>query len=152
MDLKKLDVGRSEYNVLLDGIFPVAQKLLLEHGEFYPFAGALSQEGKVLLKTTESDEEHPDPGRLHNELLATLRRDSPRKNFVAFVICVNVNIASSQQPEDVYGEGDAIQFSFETANGEAIDLFLPYASPEDQSGLSYGRPILSKPNDKRSLQ
>src|SRR5207253_2605602 len=82
----------TEYNLLLEAIVPFAQKVLEEHGEFYPFGAFIDPDGKLNLRTGSPDTEYPNPSELIDQLRGELAEEARQGRLVASVICVNVSV------------------------------------------------------------
>lgn len=117
-------IANAELDELYRKIAQVAQKLLDQHGEFYPFAMIVSPGGELRLFSTETDEAQPDPTALRSRLgeaLGGLMREGELRAFA---------VASDVLVDPPYGGSttDAIQVTLRHSDGEAMDVFMPYES------------------------
>jgi hypothetical protein len=116
---------------LLNVVLPFAQKMLEEHGEFYPFAAAITTDGQLELVAGD-----PDPGIEHpaaRDIVVTCfdalvsRRDQIR----AAAVVTNVRLHDTG--------GDAIAIHTEHVEGQVISARLPYSLPRlFRRRVSYG--------------
>ncbi|QDF75530.1 MULTISPECIES: hypothetical protein [Shewanella] len=51
--------GKDESQELMDAVLPLAEKLLTEHGEFFPYGGAMTPDGKIVSVAAYDGDEHP---------------------------------------------------------------------------------------------
>lgn len=142
-----------EFTALVQGMMPMAEKMLDEMGAFLPYAGVLYKDGEIRHLTID-----PDTRDKHDvtEIVAALENsisqlaDKEKSQFSATAVCMDIKMVPSQSgideikhsaraenedntsaPEEDE-EVDCIMFRFENTDGEALDAFRPYAI--DQSG------------------
>jgi hypothetical protein len=129
-----MTVGKAEAQNLLNAILPFAEKSLAEHGEFYPYAGALTPTGEVVYVAGFDGREYP-PSRDIIELLEKgLREGAESGNYVATVLIYDVRVT----PPDSMDSSDAIAAELEHRDGYAVTVFFPYQ-------LSHGQAALAEP-------
>jgi hypothetical protein len=110
--------AQDDLDGLLNVVLPFAQQMLEEHGEFYPFAAAITTDGELELIAGAPSLENERP-RCFDVVSACLdglicRRDQLR----AAAIVTNVRLHDTG--------GDAIAITTEHAEGQAISARLPY--------------------------
>ena len=142
-DTLRVDIGKSEYNVMYDVMLPIACQLLEKHWEFYPFGAAVDKDGKVLLKLSESIPERPDPETVARDLQNALKSDYDKREFRACAVCVNVTMIPPQREK----RSDALQFTFDARDGKAVDLFVPYIVDNSRQ-IAFDRAIMSNCDPK----
>src|SRR5690349_19910259 len=64
---------KEDVELLLNDLLPLAQKLLSEHGEFFPFAGGLKPDGEVVRIMSYDGREQPPSTDVIADLTAQLR-------------------------------------------------------------------------------
>ncbi len=126
-----------ELEQLLNAIIPFAQRMLVRHGEFYPFAAAVNQNGKLKFigefVGDLPERANPLSGGLIGYLREQLIAGASKGEYRATGICSGVQVDVSGQKE----KGDAVRISVEHLEGQAMDVFLPYQL--DPSGeVAYG--------------
>ena len=113
-------MGRDELDGLLNLCLDFANKMLTEHGEFYPFGAKVSSDGESGLVQGSTGEERPAEQALIALMLEGFRDEARRGTIRACALCVNVALT---RPD---GERvDAVRVTLEDAN-EALNLSLPY--------------------------
>ena len=137
-------MSRADQDAIVNPIFEFALKMVVEQGEFYPFAAVLQADGKVRLMATRMSEDRPKATQVIALLEASLRSEIAREGHRAAGICLGVKISHPRVGQDV----DALLARVEDADGEAVNVYLPYT--RDSAGaLRTGEPVGEK--GKRSL-
>jgi hypothetical protein len=101
-----------------------AQKMLNEHGEFFPFGSALDPSGKVIsygVDTGDGDE-HPPSQRVIDILVQAYAQKAQVGELRAVAICADVRVV----PPGESSKTDAISVGLEHQSGEAVNVFQPY--------------------------
>jgi hypothetical protein len=118
---------------LVDAILPFAEKMLKQYGEFYPYGGYTTPEGKTIdVGAKEHGEDYPrskDLLRILRESLQAMAR-TDKCRAAAIVSNVSVVIPGSNQ------KSDAIQISVDHRDGYSADIFYPYQLTDDK--IVYG--------------
>jgi hypothetical protein len=99
----------------------VAQQMLVEHGEFYPFGAFLNANGKVEALAVYTGDEHPSSVELIELMYGVITKMANDGTLVAYAIAVNVNIPS--QFNAPFPDGIRVQVE---APGYSRDLYTPY--------------------------
>jgi len=119
---KEQHVSRPDLNALLNALLPFAQRMLTEHGEFYPFGASMNQAGEISMEAINMSGRRTVSrevvGLLENEFRTAARSGEIR----AIGICLEVRLV----PPGKTVKTDAIKAVLEHIDGEAIDTFLPY--------------------------
>lgn len=140
-----------EFIALVQGMMPMAEKMLDEMGAFLPYAGVLYKDGEIRHLTID-----PDTKDMHDvqEIVSALENsisdlaNKEKDQFTATAVCMDIKMVpsksgieeikhtSSQDSEDTLTdpdqEVDCIMFRYENTCGDALDAFRPYAI--DHSG------------------
>ena len=115
-------MAHPDLNLLKDAVLPVAKQLLSEYGEFFPYGAFMKLNGEVVDCSVSEAEERPPSTTLIKILTEDFQRRAAKGEIRAAGICCDVRVARPSQAE----KSDAVQFALEHANGEALDVFLPY--------------------------
>jgi hypothetical protein len=125
--------GQADMDQLLDAALPFAQESLTKHGEFFPYAISLSDEGEiaVVMGHPGVGGEHPRSSDVLDFLYQALmaKRDSIRAAAV-------VSDVRLREPA-----GDAIRVEIEHREGAVIAVLLPYAKKRFGRGITFGELI-----------
>lgn len=124
---------KEEVESLLNEGFPFAQQQLAEHGEFYPFAFALTTEGKAAAVGAHTGEERPDSAAVLSFLVKGLRKAARDGQYRAVALFVDVRVVGPGGD----GKTDAVQAGLEHESGYCVDVFLPYEERPDGT-VAYG--------------
>jgi hypothetical protein len=107
----------------MNAVLPFAEKMLRQHGEFYPYGGYMKPDGTII----EVGADDPDTDRPKSRDLIYVLRNSFREmasmnhcNAVAMVFDVAVTLPESDQ------KSDAIQVCVEHVEGYSAEVFFPY--------------------------
>ncbi len=116
----------------LDGLvaatLPLAQKMLAEHGEFYPFAAQVTEAGEIgMVAAAVDDASRPPSSDVIEGLYEGLARLASESRAVA--VASDVRIASNS---------DAIRVEVEHRDGIAIAVLLPYTTKRFGRGHEFG--------------
>ncbi len=117
-------------DVLLNESLPFGQRMLEEHGEFFPYAVAMSASGEVEIFGAQiGPDENPPSGKVLDVLYEGLRsrRDSIRAAAVVSDVVV-------REP----GETEASRIEIEHREGVALTVLLPYEKASHPRRVRYG--------------
>jgi len=132
-------MGREEGDKLLNALLPFAQQMLGKHGSFFPFGGFVDRSGEVGLLAAYDGEERPPSETLINTMVEGFKKEAPMKGHRAVGICFDVLIQLSGQT----AKTDAIQIAIEYPDGEAVNVYLPYAK-KWLGKIRYGEIVASR--------
>jgi hypothetical protein len=126
--------GKSDCEKLMNGVLPLAERMLSQFGEFHPYGGYMKPDGEIThVGAEDEDTEHPKS----KDLLYVLRDSFSEMaatgvcKATAIVFDVRVVAPGAEQ------KSDAVQVCLEHADGYSAEVFLPYQI--DQHGrVSYG--------------
>jgi hypothetical protein len=125
--------AKQESERLINAVLPLAEKMLKQHGEFYPYGGYMKPDGTIV----DVGAEDPDTDRPKSRDLIYVLRSSFREmasgnqcKAVAVVFDVAVNLPSSSR------KSDAIQVCVDHAEGYSVEVFFPYQIVNNQ--IVYG--------------
>lgn len=118
----------------MNAMLPLAEKMLRQHGEFYPYGGYITPDGEVVnVGADDPDTDHPKSGDLIYVLQSSFKEmaRANRCRAVAIVFDVAVNLPESDQ------KSDAIQVCVEHVDGYSVEVFFPYQIVN--KGIVYGK-------------
>jgi len=120
--------AEDEVNDLLEDLVPIVHEQLTEEGGIYPFGAALTENSEKEVIRVTDDEEADLPENPVEDLQKAIRARIAEGGvkLVALITDVTVDF------EEGKGDEDAIHFAFEHRDGDAIEVFLPYARVEDE--------------------
>jgi hypothetical protein len=125
--------AKQESEALMNALLPLAEKMLRQYGEFYPFGGYMKPDGTIVeVGASDPDTDHPKSKDLICVLRRSLRDLAERKQCktVAMVFNVTVGLPTSDR------KSDAIQVSIDHAEGYSAEVFFPYQLIENK--MMYG--------------
>jgi len=105
----------------------MAEQHLADHGEFYPFAAAVTKTGETSLVSAYWGDEHPASGEVIKRLTTALRQDAENGAYRAVAICFDGTTRDTQTGE----KGDAIFVNLDHVDGTATQEALPYERRSD---------------------
>ena len=124
---------KSECETLMNEMLPLAEKLLSEFGEFYPYGGYIKPNGEVVhVGAREAGTEHPKATALVSTLRNSFQRLAANKQCKATAILYDVVVPISNEN----GESDAIQVCLDHIDNYSAEVFFPYILRD--GGVNYG--------------
>ncbi|SRR6266404_139200 len=114
---------KQESEKLMNAILPLAEKMLRQHGEFYPYGGYMTPDGRIVdVGADDPDADRPKSKDLIYVLKSSFREiaSTGQCKAVAMVFNVSVNLPKSNR------KSDAIQVCVEHVDGYAAEVFFPY--------------------------
>ena len=120
--------AQDDLDRLLELTLPFAQQQLAQHGEFFPFAAAVSADGSPRLLSADPAVVGQRPASMDvlEHLLGGLRDQAGGLRAVALVADVRVE------------DSDAVRVELEHRDGQAIRVLLPYKKKRLRRGVDYG--------------
>lgn len=115
--------AKRESETLINAILPLAEKMLRQYGEFYPYAGYVKPDGTVVdVGADRPNIRHPKSKDLISTLRASLRElaNADRCKAAAIVFDVKVILPGSDL------RSDAIQVCVDHVDGYSAEVFFPY--------------------------
>ena len=127
--------AQDDLDGLLDASLPFAREMLDKHGEFFPYAAAITTSGETRLIAGDPGEgEQPTSVAVLQVLVEGLRAE--RDTLRAAAVVSDVRRSDS----------DAVRVELEHEEGHAIVVFLPYQKKRLRRGVEYGQ-IAAGPGD-----
>lgn len=120
-------------------VLPFAKRMLLEHGEFFPFGGILKTDGSIThVGASEAGNDKPQSQVLINLLKSQFKTLAAKGEVIACEIVFDVLIKPPNGSEKV----DAIQINLDHKSGYTAEVMFPYKFAE--TGQSYSTPFAQK--------
>jgi hypothetical protein len=132
---------KQESEILLNGVLPFAEKMLREHGEFYPYGGYIDDEGKIVAVGGDDPEtDFPKSSDLICVLKNSFREmvSVSKCRAIAIVFNVRVKLPASNM------ESDAIQVCVDHIANYSAQVFFPYRI--SQGEVVYGETFAQEGN------
>jgi hypothetical protein len=129
---------KCESETLMNAVLPVAERMLKQHGEFYPYGGCTRLDGTIThIGATDADTDRPKSKDLLFVLKDSLREMAGRRECkaVAVVFDVSITLPSGER-------SDAIQVNIEHAGGYSVEVFFPYRLADGK--LIYGETLVQQ--------
>ena len=128
--------AQNDMDGLLDAVLPLAQQLLEQHGEFFPFGARVSVGGELVMLESYAGDEHPPSQVVLDQLLEVTRAVAGDNRAVCFTSDVLVD------------GGDAVRAEIEHRDGHALVVLLPYEKVGSGGGVVYGD-LMAAPGVRR---
>jgi hypothetical protein len=112
-----------DINALLNELLPFAERMLREQGEFYPFGGSITPDGKHISVGAKGSCDQPPSREIIDIMTDAFRRQAAEGKIRAAGICFDVRVVPPGQVDKT----DAIELCLERAGGDAVEVFVPYA-------------------------
>jgi hypothetical protein len=116
-------LARPDLDALLNVVLPFAEQMLVRYGSFFPFGATMNSAGEISQTAGSGGEEFPDSQELIDLLTAGFKAQATQDGLRATVLCFDVRTIPPGQTE----KSDAICARLEHADGEAVDVYLPYS-------------------------
>ena len=101
---------------------PFAQRMLEEHGEFYPFGAAMRPDGTMVHVGVKDGREMPPSRDVLDTMMEAFRKAALLGTYRAVAAFVDVKIKAPGFDEKT----DAVQICLEHVGGFCADVFAPY--------------------------
>lgn len=111
-----------DLEALVNAELPFAQKMLEQHGEFYPFAATISKDGEAAYLAANIGKENPKSAEMIEFVTAALHAQAQKGEYRAAAICTDIAITLPGTAQKT----DAIRISFEHRKGSCLYFFIPY--------------------------
>jgi hypothetical protein len=122
-------------NALIDWLMQFAERQLANHGEFFPFGGAMAMDGTMSFVATYDGDEHPDSSNLIESLKKAFIDGARRCEYraTALVYDVKVKLPTTGQTSD------AVAVSLNHRDDYSFIGFFPYSlkNGKPDFGASY---------------
>jgi hypothetical protein len=119
--------AKNQAEQLMNEGIPLAQQLLREHGEFYPYALGMAHDGTIKHVAATDGTEKPKSKNLISILEESFQDDVKRRLYKAIALFLDVVV----QNPNTNTKTDAIQIGLEHIDNYCVNIFVPYSK---QSG------------------
>lgn len=116
------DIGKSDSEELMNSLIPFAEKMLSEHGEFFPFGGTMKPDGKIALVAGYNGTEHPPSQKIIDLLHKAFRQAAKAKECKATGLVYDVRVTLPASGE----KSDALAIELDHASGYSVLVYVPY--------------------------
>lgn len=127
-----------EIQELLGALLPHAERMLSEHGEFYPYAMTLDSDGAIDSVAPAIESDDPDVSDVLVALHNGLREQAAEGSIRASGIAADVTLTDPDSGETT----DAVQLELDHADGDAVDIYVPYETAGD--GIKFGELVAAE--------
>jgi hypothetical protein len=127
-----------EIQELLNFLLPYAERMLNEHGEFYPYAAALDTDGELNAVGADVDDERSEVVDVLVALHQGLRERAAEGAIRATGIAADVTLTDPDSGETT----DAVQVELDHAEADAVDIFVPYET--EPEGIKFGELVATE--------
>jgi hypothetical protein len=114
--------GKADSQELLDDLFPLAEKMLREHREFYPYGGRMSHEGKITHEGASDGTDHPLSKPMIELLTKAHCQEAESRSSKAVAIIYDVRVV----PPGAAAKQDAIAAALDHVAGYSVIVYFPY--------------------------
>jgi hypothetical protein len=138
----QLSDPKADSEAILDAMLPLAERMLEEHGEFYPYGGAMTPDGKVISVAGDPGGEHPASQEVIDLLQAAFRSGAAAGKYKATGMFYDVRVV----PPGATEKTDAIAVALDHKDNYSVLVCFPYRIVSGQ--LELGSAFASKGENK----
>lgn len=125
--------AKEEVERLMNTGVEFAKEMLLQHGEFHPYANVLTGDGSIQDVAAFDGRECPPGAEALGFLEAGLREAVEMREYRAVAVFTNVTVAD----QETGARQDAVCAGLEHCDGYSVNVFFPYAY--DGASLEFGQ-------------
>ncbi len=115
----------------MNAVLPLAEKLLTEHGEFFPYGGAMTPDGEIVSVAVYDGNENPPSSEVIDSLHKAFHTAAQNNEYKATALVYDVRVRLSN------GEpSDALAIELDHESGYSVIVLIPYILSNGQ--LQYG--------------
>jgi hypothetical protein len=114
--------AKSECETLMSSVLPFAQQMLSQHGEFFPFGGAMRVDGQIISVAGYDGTEHPPSTEIIRLIKAGLVDGARNKEYKATSLVYDVRVRLPANGEI----SDAIAVSLNHRENYSVIVIFPY--------------------------
>ena len=112
--------AQAEVEQLVDAVLPEAEGMLIAHGQFFPFAGALTFEGQIAELAVGEEHRHSSVEVVVEALQRMLRGAADNYRATALAFPVEVQLPGEQ------ADSDAVAIALDHRADFSVVLIIPY--------------------------
>jgi hypothetical protein len=117
-----MDDPKADCEALLNWLFPLAEELLEESAQFFPFGGAMTADGAMVSVTGHDEGEEPAPADLVGLIKAAFIEGAARGAFKATALVYDARVALS----DTEDASQAIAAELNHRGRYSVTVLFPY--------------------------
>ena len=130
--------SKTECEALLNEAMPLAEKMLREHGEFYPYGYEMTSAGVIKLTAGYTDTDRPKSAVIIDLLIEGFRQDAAAKKIKATALVYDMLVV----PPGARAKSDAIAVALDHRDNYSVIVIFPYVL--DHGNLTVGTPFAQK--------
>jgi hypothetical protein len=119
---------KDEATDLMNMLLPFAEKMLREHGEFYPYGGAMLPDGSMKMLGATDGNEHPNSKDIIDLMVTAFREEARQRKYKATAIVYDVTTL----PPGAAEKSDAIAVRLDHEGGYSVVVMIPYHVADGQ--------------------
>lgn len=123
---------KAECETLLGSVLPFAQQMLRQHGEFYPFGGAMRPDGQIVSIGGYEGNEHPPSADLIRLIKKGFVEAARTGSYKATALVYDVRVTLPSNGE----KSDAIAVSLNHQGGYSVVVLFPYRIEQGKLTIS----------------
>jgi hypothetical protein len=127
--------AKTQAETLMNAALPFAERMLGDHGEFYPYAMAMKPDGEITAVAGYDGREHPPSQEIIDFLTEALRKDAASRLIVAAAIVWDARV----RPSSTAPQTDAIAVALDHRDNYSVIVYFPYTLSGKK--LSVGEPF-----------
>jgi hypothetical protein len=133
---------KKQLEELLTAVRPLADKMLAEHAEFFPYGATMSPDQKITAVGGYTGDEHPKSVDVITLLKEAYRRDGATGKILACALVYDVRVVPPGQSEKT----DAVAIDLDHRDGMSVTMYFPYRIDADRK-VVFGELFASKGHD-----
>jgi hypothetical protein len=137
-----MDSAKSDAETLMNAMLPFAEKMLSEHSEFFPYAGAMTLDGKIVNVAGYDGREQPPSADIIELLNNELRKDADAGQYKATAVVSDVRVV----PPGKTAKTDAIAIALDHRDNYSVVVLFPYSLAG--AVLTLGEPFARKGDNR----
>ena len=114
--------AKADCEALMNEVLPFAEQMLSNHGEFFPYGGAMRPGGEIVSVAGYDGREQPPSMDLIRLIKAGFVADAKQGQYKATAIVYDVRVALPETGE----KSDAIAVSLNHRDGYSVIVLFPY--------------------------
>jgi hypothetical protein len=130
--------AKAECEVLLNEAMPFAEKMLREHGEFYPYGYEMKPAGAIKLVAGYTGTDHPKSQLIIDLLVEGFKQDAVAKRIKATALVYDMLVV----PPGASVKSNAIAVALDHRDNYSVIVIFPYVL--DHGNLTVGAPFVEK--------
>ncbi|HUO12176.1 MAG TPA: hypothetical protein VMU37_05410 [Caulobacteraceae bacterium] len=114
--------AKDDCETLMNAVLPFAAQMLTEHGEFFPYGGAMTESGDIVSVAGYDGRDQPPSADLIRQLKRDFVAAAKKAKYKATVVVYDVRVSIPKSGE----KSDAIAMALDHREDYSVTLFLPY--------------------------